>query len=255
MPANRGAFPGQWGLPGGGVEPDERIDDALHREIREELGIAVHDYRPLLFKDDVLDKLYADGRREHQHMIFLVYECRTTMSTVEANEEFDDWAWVEPQDVLAYDLNSATRDTLARAYPKDVLSSSRASDVEAVRGIAKEFAEGLNAGDIDRVLRCYADPYVDVNLREPVQTHALRRKYFESVLARGDFHFAVDPADIWLANDLALVHGSIVITPRQESQTAAVELRYMEVVRKGDDGLWKVTWGIDGPLQDWGVAE
>ena len=37
MPAHRGVFPGQWGLPGGGVEDDERIEDALRREVREDL--------------------------------------------------------------------------------------------------------------------------------------------------------------------------------------------------------------------------
>jgi len=28
MPLHRGVFPGQWGLPGGGVEEGERIEDA-----------------------------------------------------------------------------------------------------------------------------------------------------------------------------------------------------------------------------------
>lgn len=38
MAADRGVFPGQWALSGGGVEPWERIEEALRREIREELG-------------------------------------------------------------------------------------------------------------------------------------------------------------------------------------------------------------------------
>ncbi|MEH2720325.1 nucleoside triphosphatase NudI, partial [Klebsiella pneumoniae] len=37
MAADRGVFPGQWALSGG-VEPGERIEEALRREIREELG-------------------------------------------------------------------------------------------------------------------------------------------------------------------------------------------------------------------------
>ena len=37
MAADRGGFPGQWALSGG-VEPGERIEEALRREIREELG-------------------------------------------------------------------------------------------------------------------------------------------------------------------------------------------------------------------------
>lgn len=38
MADDRGVFPGQWALSGGGVEPGERIEEALRREVREELG-------------------------------------------------------------------------------------------------------------------------------------------------------------------------------------------------------------------------
>jgi nucleoside triphosphatase len=43
MPLDRGAFPGQWALSGGGLEPDERIEEGLRREIREELGHALNE--------------------------------------------------------------------------------------------------------------------------------------------------------------------------------------------------------------------
>lgn len=38
MADDRGVFPGQWALSGGGVEPGERIEEALRREIREKPG-------------------------------------------------------------------------------------------------------------------------------------------------------------------------------------------------------------------------
>jgi nucleoside triphosphatase len=42
MPLDRGVFPGQWALSGGGLEPGETIEDGLRREVREELGDDLH---------------------------------------------------------------------------------------------------------------------------------------------------------------------------------------------------------------------
>jgi nucleoside triphosphatase len=86
MSPDRGVFPGQWALPGGGVEPGERIEAALRREVREELGIELRAATPLLFKDDVLEKTYEDGRREILHMVFLVYSCRPASRAIVLNE-------------------------------------------------------------------------------------------------------------------------------------------------------------------------
>jgi nucleoside triphosphatase len=115
MPKDRGVFPGQWGLPGGGVESGERIDDAVHRETNEELGLRVQHLRPLFFKDAVREKHYAAGRAELLHMVFLIYACDVdplvAAPTPRLNDEFDAFAWVQPAELRDYDLNSATIET------------------------------------------------------------------------------------------------------------------------------------------------
>ena len=115
MADGRGVFPGQWALPGGGVEPGERIDDALRREVREELGIELASWQPLLFKDDVLEKHFPDGSRRPIHMIFLVYRCTPSGAPIVLNEEFSEYGWFRPGELSALALNPLTRATLSQA--------------------------------------------------------------------------------------------------------------------------------------------
>jgi len=115
MVPDRGVFPGQWALPGGGVEPGERLEAALRREVREELGIDLEAARPLLFKDDILEKTFEGGRREPLHMVFLVYVCRPASLSIVLNEEFSEYLWADPAKLQTLELNALTRDTLTSA--------------------------------------------------------------------------------------------------------------------------------------------
>jgi len=111
MAKNRGVFPGRWALPGGGMELGERMLDALHREVREELGLLVTEARPLLFRDLLHEKTFADGRRQLLYMIFLIFECRAT-GEVRLNEEHEAFAWLEPAELDRLELDAYTRETL-----------------------------------------------------------------------------------------------------------------------------------------------
>jgi nucleoside triphosphatase len=112
MAAHRGVFPGQWGLPGGGVEEGERIEEALRREVREELQLEVKTAEPIYFKAEEREKLKPGGVRETMYMVFLIYRCTTNGAEPVVNEEFDAFAWVAPGEMARYDLNEATRATL-----------------------------------------------------------------------------------------------------------------------------------------------
>jgi nucleoside triphosphatase len=114
MANDRGVFPGQWALSGGGVEPGERIEEALRREIREELGdkLQLSQITPWTFRDDVRVKTYADGSTEQIYMIYLIFDCVSANRDIDINEEFQAYAWVAPADLHQYDLNEATRMTL-----------------------------------------------------------------------------------------------------------------------------------------------
>ena len=108
-------FPRQTARAGGGVEPGERIEEALRREVREELGdkLRFASITPWTFRDDIRVKTYADGSKEEIAMIYLIFDCVSENRDVAINEEFQDFAWVSPEDLPRYDLNVATRETLS----------------------------------------------------------------------------------------------------------------------------------------------
>jgi len=111
MPIDRGVYPGQWALPGGGVEPGEQIEEALRREIREELGVELTSARPLFFTDRLREKTFPGGERRLIYMVFLLYECTVATDPIQLSDEFTEYAWVLTSSLPEYDLNEATRQT------------------------------------------------------------------------------------------------------------------------------------------------
>ena len=107
-PAGR-PLAGLWEFPGGKVEAGEKPEDALIRELREELGIeiAAGDLTPLTFASHA----YPDF-----HLLMPVYLCRQWRGKVTAHEG-QDLLWVRPDALRRYDMPPAD-EPLKRALPK-----------------------------------------------------------------------------------------------------------------------------------------
>jgi 8-oxo-dGTP diphosphatase len=90
---------GLWEFPGGKVEPGESPEEALIRELVEELGIAVKE--PCLAPFSFASHNYADF-----HLLMPLYICRRWEGEPQAKEHTA-LKWVRPKDLKDYPMPPA----------------------------------------------------------------------------------------------------------------------------------------------------
>ncbi|WP_201463402.1 (deoxy)nucleoside triphosphate pyrophosphohydrolase [Brevundimonas aurantiaca] len=96
---------GLWEFPGGKVEPGERPEAALIRELREELGIEVSEscLAPFVFASHAYDSF---------HLLMPLYLCRRWDGVVAAREHAA-LAWVRPNQLSDYPMPPADEPLVA----------------------------------------------------------------------------------------------------------------------------------------------
>ena len=96
---------GLWEFPGGKVEPGERPEDTLIRELKEELDIVVRE--PCLAPLTFASHGYSDF-----HLLMPLYVCRRWEGTVTAREG-QRLAWVRPNRLRDYKMPPADEPLIA----------------------------------------------------------------------------------------------------------------------------------------------
>jgi 8-oxo-dGTP diphosphatase len=91
------SLPMKWEFPGGKVELGETPEEALHREIAEELGVAIK------ILNRISDSVYAYPEKE---ICLMPFVCMITEGEISLKEHLA-YAWCKPSDLLHIDLAEA----------------------------------------------------------------------------------------------------------------------------------------------------
>lgn len=100
-----------WSVPGGHIELGERAEEAVKREVKEEVGLDVEPIKMLMVQQAVYPKNFMAPK----HFIFMDFLCRTKSSEVKLdNREIQESKWVTPEEALQEKLEEFTRNLVEK---------------------------------------------------------------------------------------------------------------------------------------------
>ncbi len=100
----------KYSVQGGHVEPYEKLQDAIKREIKEEVGLDVKIGDLLLIQEVIKPEEFYDNSR---HFIFFDFVCYSEDTNVKIdNLEIVNYVWVSLDEALKLDVEKFTRNLL-----------------------------------------------------------------------------------------------------------------------------------------------
>jgi 8-oxo-dGTP diphosphatase len=102
-----------WSLPGGLIEPGEKIEEALKREVLEETGLIVRPKKLFEIFERIMPD--AEGRAEY-HYILHDYLCRVVGGDLKAGDDASRVAWVDRKKLKDLQLTEGTLAVIERAF-------------------------------------------------------------------------------------------------------------------------------------------
>lgn len=104
---------GHWTLPGGLVEPGERLEEAIRREMLEETGLEVEPGVVV----EIFQRIMRDeaGRTEY-HYVIVDYLCHWTGGELRAGSDVADARFVRPEEFSQYRMSPGTLGVIEKGY-------------------------------------------------------------------------------------------------------------------------------------------
>ena len=106
---------GEWSVPGGVVDVGETLEEAIHREVREETGLEV-EVGPIV---DVLDRIrYDPDGRVKFHYVLIDFLCRPLGGTLQCASDAEEAMWAERAELGRCGVAEATISVIDKAIAR-----------------------------------------------------------------------------------------------------------------------------------------